>query len=201
MPNFPAPSQRQLEAWVREWQMVLRLQDWKVLIELSREKEMKSPSCHGLCWYHDEHKRAKIWIRHPLDYQDPGDFPMDIECTVVHELLHLHFAPFYDKEEGARQTAQEMAIEMVAHGLVNLKRVRQIMVKQAAAGTAAKTKKKPPVKGAGGATTKRTTSRADTAAKKGGGPKGKPAAGSPPKGGPKPAMPKGAPAKGGKRGC
>ena len=122
------PTQRQLDAWIREWQRVLRLQDWRVNIALARENEMPDTGMHGQTWIHPEHKRARIWLRHPLDYQDRGGCEDDIEQTLVHEIVHLHFERFYDKNESPTQTAQETAIDLIACGLVELKRRSEVMV-------------------------------------------------------------------------
>jgi hypothetical protein len=115
------PTQRQLDAWLREWQKVLRLQDWNVRIECKREREMEHPDCHGLNSYSLALKNATIQVRHSLDFRDAGGFPEDIEATIVHELVHLHFAGFYT-DKGLANTLQEQAIEVIAQSLVALKR-------------------------------------------------------------------------------
>jgi len=115
------PSQKQLDAWLREWQRILRLQDWEVKVAARRERAMHSDECEGCNRYQPELKRASIHIRDPLDDPEDADFPPDPETTIVHELLHLHFAPFY-VTKGLLNTLQEQAIEAIAQSLVGLKR-------------------------------------------------------------------------------
>jgi hypothetical protein len=115
------PSQKQLDAWLREWQRILRLQDWEVKVAARRERAMQSNDCEGCNRYQPDLKRASIHIRDPLDEPEDADFPADPEATIVHELLHLHFAPFY-VTKGLLNTLQEQAIEVIAQSLVGLKR-------------------------------------------------------------------------------
>jgi hypothetical protein len=122
------PSQRQLDAWLREWRKALRLQDWNVKIECKREKDMEFAACHGLCNYSTSLKNATITIRDSLDFKDGGGWPEDVEATVVHELLHLHFAPIHISK-GLGNTLQEQAIEVLAQCLVALKRKGAAMAK------------------------------------------------------------------------
>src|SRR5262245_6779419 len=121
-------NQAQLEAWLREWQQTLRLQDWQVKIDLRREKAMEYEGCHGLNGYTTSLKQSRIQIRHPTDDHPVADYPQDVEATIVHELLHLHFAPFYVKK-GLANTFQEQAIEVIARSLVELKRKGFAMAK------------------------------------------------------------------------
>jgi hypothetical protein len=41
-----------------------------------------------------------------------------MEKTLVHELLHLHFAPFAAPDGTPEDTAQEQAIDLIAKALV-----------------------------------------------------------------------------------
>jgi hypothetical protein len=124
----PRARQRQVQAWLAEWQKALRLQDWLLRIEIKREKDMESEGCHGTCHYSPALKNATIVLRDSIDFRDGAGYPEDLEATIVHELLHLHFAPFYITK-GLVNTFQEQAIEVIAHSLVGLKRRGEAMAK------------------------------------------------------------------------
>jgi hypothetical protein len=119
------PSQKQLDAWLREWQKALRLQDWEVKIGLYREKSMGMDASEALNSYHMGLKRSLIQVRDLTDHAN-DDFPADPEASIVHELLHLHFAPFHARN-GLANTFQEQAIEVLAQCLVALKRKGEAM--------------------------------------------------------------------------
>ena len=121
-----APSQKQLDAWLRQWQRALRLQDWEVKVAARRERAMHSDDCEGCNRYQPALKRASIHIRDVLDDPEDADFPPDPEATIVHELLHLHFAPFY-VTKGLVNIFQEQAIEVITQSLVGLKRKGRAM--------------------------------------------------------------------------
>src|SRR5215469_18222449 len=104
------PTQKQLEAWLREWQKILRLQDWDCKVSLKRAADMHADSCEGCNRYHTALKTASIHVRDPIDHESDAEWPPDAEETIVHELIHLHFAPFY-ATKGLVNTFQEQAIE------------------------------------------------------------------------------------------
>jgi hypothetical protein len=128
-PLSSSPSQPRLESWLREWQQALRLQDWRLKIEVKREKDMECEACHGLCSYSPALKSGTITVRDSIDFQDGAGYPEDVEATIVHELLHLHFSPFY-VNKGLVNTFQEQAIEVIAQSLVGLKRRGEAMASQ-----------------------------------------------------------------------
>lgn len=117
------PARAELEAWVTEWQRRLRLQDWDVKIQVRRRYDMSLANAHGTCTWELCKKLAAIEIMDPNDY-DPGSWAWvnDVEKTVVHELLHLHFAPFASPDDGPADIAQEQAIDLIARALVDAKR-------------------------------------------------------------------------------
>lgn len=111
----------QLKKLSVEWQRVLRLQDWLVKVQYSRNHEMQSISSVGQCHWFIESKEATISILDPADRR-PCNWPHDEEQTLVHELLHLHFAPFAAQEDSPAAIAQEQAIDLITWGLINTKR-------------------------------------------------------------------------------
>ncbi|MBD1864188.1 MULTISPECIES: hypothetical protein [Trichocoleus] len=116
---------QELQKKCEYWQKTLRLQDWQVELKFARASELARPTNLGQAHINSTHKAAWIKLLDPIDQQD-GDrmIAADHEETLVHELLHLHFDPFMDLTNSARNTAQEIAIEMLAHALV----VSQLLV-------------------------------------------------------------------------
>ena len=115
-----AISQRKLDDLRREWQKLLRLQDWKISAKFATNGE----TCGDLgeCSFIAEAKTAKIMILASDEViDDEHHRKQDVENTLVHELLHCHFAPFFSGNK-AVMLQQEQAIESIAGALVGLKR-------------------------------------------------------------------------------
>ena len=70
-------------------------------------------------------KTAIIKILDSKDYLlDSGPnclYPQDMEQSLVHELLHLHFAAI-DDYEGLKDIVHEQAIDQIAKSLIKVKR-------------------------------------------------------------------------------
>lgn len=105
------------------WQKRLRLRDWEVAFSIRRARDMDLEDCQGECHWNIQSKLAWIHILDPVDYEPNKEFPQDMEKTLVHELLHLHFAPFTaDNDNEMVDTAQEQAIDLIARALVETER-------------------------------------------------------------------------------
>lgn len=79
----------------KEWQKRLRLQDWIVKAGIYRARDMDLNECQGECVWHTKTKLATIRLIDPVDYPEGLIEDQDMEKTLVHELLHLHFAPIH----------------------------------------------------------------------------------------------------------
>ena len=119
----PTPTREELDALLAEWQRRLRLRDWDVRIKCVRGYDISLPGTDGTCTWQLETKRAIVEILDPMDYP-PSRFgyDQDVERTLVHELLHLHFAPFAATDDRLADAAQEQAIDLIAAALVSAKR-------------------------------------------------------------------------------
>lgn len=117
-------TQEQLEERLIWWQKVLRLQDWCVKVRLARERDFCHPAQGESEWVLQT-KVAIIRVLDSADYSPYCILPQDMEKTLVHELLHLHFAPFNTEKGTAEDVAQEQAIDCIATGLVALCRNMQ----------------------------------------------------------------------------
>lgn len=105
----------------REWQRILRLKDWDIRVRFAHAHDL-STDAQAECRWTLSSKKAVLLILYPEEYDDFIAFQQDIEKSLVHELLHLHFAPFAAETGTPEDTAQEQAIDLIACGLVNLKR-------------------------------------------------------------------------------
>ncbi|MEW6044997.1 MAG: hypothetical protein AB1609_00710 [Bacillota bacterium] len=114
-------SQDELTEKCRLWQRRLRLQDWDIVTKIVRADDMHSDG-QGECMWVIERKEAIIKLLDPVDYSPRSPFEQDHERTLVHELLHLHFAPFTAKDGTPEDVAQEQAIQCLAKALVALAR-------------------------------------------------------------------------------
>lgn len=113
----------QLKQKCSEWQKILRLQDWDVRVSVERASDMKLKHVNGECEWVLQTKQAHIRILDPIDYPQDTGWPQDMEQVLIHELLHLHFAPFDAFENNTHEhTSMEQAIDMIAGALLSLKR-------------------------------------------------------------------------------
>jgi len=114
-------TQEQLQALCQEWQAILRLQDWDVRCKIVRKRELEGERA-GECRWQLDTKQALIRILDPIDWPTDCEWPQDIEQTLVHELLHLHMAPFQPEHGTLEHVTMEQAIKSIATGLVRLRR-------------------------------------------------------------------------------
>lgn len=104
-----------LAAWLPKWQHILRLRDWNVVAHVVPKSEV--PDCRGDVEHSVGTKSAMIRIGDNLTVGEAAE-------VLVHELLHLHFAPFEAKVNGsAEDIAQEQAIQLIAEALVSQRRL------------------------------------------------------------------------------
>jgi hypothetical protein len=104
------------------WQRQLRLSDWKVKITIVRRHVLPAGRVAD-CTYHLASKSADIRILDQVDHHPNADFDdRDHEVCLVHELLHLHVAPFEPKPETLKAKMSEVAIESTAQALVLINR-------------------------------------------------------------------------------
>ena len=116
-----------LKESIAYWQGVLRLQDWNIELSLRRRCEMSVANVIGSNHHWQDSKDSIIELPMPEDLLSYVKFQgeeKDYEITLVHELLHLHFAPFAADEDKDPHgnTYQELAINTLARSLVHLDR-------------------------------------------------------------------------------
>lgn len=109
-----------LPALVALWQERLRLRDWRLTVSYEPNLAAGDGSpCYGLCSPFVDAKEARIYLRDP-DESNDGIPPHDVEETLVHELLHLHFAPLAENTS-AGVAAEEQAVWAITSAISQMK--------------------------------------------------------------------------------
>lgn len=116
-------NQEELDAALAEWQKTLRLQDWDIKASIVREKNLMMNDVVAAVRWGFTSKGAVVQLIDPIDYSDNPDEELDHEISLVHELLHLHYAGFDKTEKGStEERLLEQSIEAISRSLVKLKR-------------------------------------------------------------------------------
>lgn len=111
-------NDEELQAACAEWQKRLRLQDWIVVSEIVRARDMENEGAAAEVKHFIKPKRAYIGIRDSIDFPE-GVFEQDMERDLVHELIHLYLAPLHTDET---DETVEQIVECLAHSFVTLHR-------------------------------------------------------------------------------
>lgn len=110
-----------LDALVNKWQALLRLRDWNVQAKYVHRADMVNVDALGECDPDSHAKHAAIRILYPDEQPDElaymGGEP---ERVLIHELIHLHFDPFWPRKHNADVRAYEQAINMLSDALYGL---------------------------------------------------------------------------------
>ena len=114
--------QDELQALCHEWQGVLRLQDWDFYVKVKRQRDFSRDTSEGEFYPTLSKKEAAIYLLDQVDYPPDCLYSQDEERILVHELIHAHFAPFWDDAVEEHRVHMEQAIEAIAKALVSLKR-------------------------------------------------------------------------------
>ncbi len=115
-------TDQELQRLCELWQRRLRLQDWTVKVQIARKRDLDLTDSEGQIQWVLSRREALIKLMDPIDYSPTAMTPQDLEVSLVHELLHLYFAPF-DAEDGTlQQTCPEQAIDALSNALVKLAR-------------------------------------------------------------------------------
>ena len=119
--DFEAAVKKQL----KYWQQVLRLQDWNIELRIVRQHELGDPDALAECEYYLERKDAFIRIVPPIDLDKFDSSYLeeearDYDVTIIHELLHLHFALFDDPQY---ECAHEQVINTLSRAFAKIYRL------------------------------------------------------------------------------
>lgn len=118
---FEAELQKQLTLW----QSLLSLRDWNIDIRIVRQWEMSDPTTLAECSWYIHRKDAVIRVLHPhdlagLSHHFLNGEEADYDTSLVHELLHLHFAPLDNGED--TEIPIEQAINAISRGMTQVYR-------------------------------------------------------------------------------
>lgn len=113
-----------LNAACKEWQVRLGLQDWIVEVRVGRAKDL-DPDCRAFATnvHSITEKFSNIKVVDPVDLpilEDslPKGEAQDYDLHLVHELIHLHFAPFQVADTDPQHPYQEQAINMLSRSII-----------------------------------------------------------------------------------
>ncbi|WP_416149421.1 hypothetical protein ACM26V_00025 [Salipaludibacillus sp. HK11] len=119
-------TEDQLNERAAYWQKVLGLQDWDVQVKKARAEAFDGDR-EGECEYLSNSKTARIRILDESHYPTDAWDEQDMELTLVHELLHLHFSAIRDLayELDHYVMFEEQAINKMSQALVHLERTNK----------------------------------------------------------------------------
>ena len=104
------------------WQQRLKLQEWSVSVIVSRPSELRQGTLGSIHW--DAAKKTAVIrvleVPESASDQQKSAALSDIECTIVHELIHLDLA-LLPKTDTSR-TDEEFAVNHLADALLELDR-------------------------------------------------------------------------------
>ena len=109
-----------IQRWLVKWQRVLKLQDWEIAVVVRPREDMEGND--GSCMSMVGRKHASIQLAEAWKPEELNEF-YDPEQTFIHELIHVHFAPFESSINGSPEDiAQEQAIDSLATALITQER-------------------------------------------------------------------------------
>jgi hypothetical protein len=88
-----SPLELHLVDQMKSWQKRLGLDNWTMTLQVVRQSEI-DPNSWGSSHWDPHAKTATIMVLDPRDYNLKGaDLRLDMECTIVHELVHIQVSP------------------------------------------------------------------------------------------------------------
>jgi hypothetical protein len=109
------PLESRLEHQLRTWQKRLGLEDWTFTLRVVRQSEIDSNSWGASEW-DPAAKTGVISVLDPRDYNlKGGELKLDMECTIVHELVHVQVSPL----EAPNDHVREEVVNRIMTALLN----------------------------------------------------------------------------------
>jgi hypothetical protein len=101
---FPmSPVESHLDQKLKTWQRRLGMDEWRLTVRIVRQKELDK-NTWGHAEWDPEEKTGTISVLDPMDYNlKGGDLKLDMECTIVHELVHISVSPFDAPNDSIRE--------------------------------------------------------------------------------------------------
>ena len=97
------PLESKLEQQMKSWQKRLGLQEWSLAVRVVRQAEIDR-NAWGAAEWNPQARTGVISVLDPRDYNlRGGELKLDMECTIVHELVHIQVSPLAARDEGQRE--------------------------------------------------------------------------------------------------
>jgi hypothetical protein len=110
-----APLQAHLEKQLKTWQKRLGMDDWDLSLQVVRKSALDKDTWGNAEWDSDS-KSGVISVLDPQDYNlKGGDLKRDMECTIVHELVHIQVSPL----DSGNPEAHEEVVNRIMTALLN----------------------------------------------------------------------------------
>lgn len=110
-----APLQIHLEKQLRAWQKRLGLENWNISVQVVRKTALDKNTWGNAEWDSDN-RRGVINVLDPQDYNLKGtELKRDMECTIVHELVHIQVSPL----DSGDPEAHEEIVNRIMAALIN----------------------------------------------------------------------------------
>lgn len=115
-------TQKQANVLLKEWQIRLGLQDWRIkLVTNCKPNEMELENCAGCTDWTESIKTARIEIL-DKNYYGKRIVPFDFEKILVHELLHLKLCLVSNNVDEFQERYMHQIIDDLARALIDAKR-------------------------------------------------------------------------------
>jgi len=109
------PVEYRLERQMKFWQKRLGLDEWNIALRVVRQVEIDR-NAWGTAEWDPDRKTGVINILSPRDYNlRGGELKLDMECTIVHELVHIQVSPLDSRDP----EAQEDVVNRIMQALLN----------------------------------------------------------------------------------
>lgn len=109
--------ERRIHKYLTKWQKNLRLNDWRISLQVVSKNDTN--------WNRDTYGNSSVSVHlkcATIRIAEPTDEKMDIEleATVIHELLHIHFDPYPWRENQVRDALMESVVDQLSIILLKL---------------------------------------------------------------------------------
>ncbi|HWQ57074.1 MAG TPA: hypothetical protein VN442_25535 [Bryobacteraceae bacterium] len=104
-----------LDRQMRFWQKRLGLEEWSLAVQVVRQSALDKHTWGNAEW-DPETRTGLIKVLDPRDYNLKGrELNHDMECTIVHELVHIQVAPLASPDDETR----EEVVNRIMTALIN----------------------------------------------------------------------------------
>ena len=110
-----SPLESRLDRQLKIWQKRLGLENWNLTLRVVRQAEIDQNSWGASEWDPDS-RTGTVSVLDPRDYNlRGGDLKLDMECTIVHELVHIQVSPL----DSGNPEAHEEVVNRIMTALLN----------------------------------------------------------------------------------